>query len=646
MCGIAGLVDFEGAVEPDILQRMLAALEHRGPDEAGIYEEDGLALGARRLSIVDVAGGSQPLYNEDRSVVAVVNGEIYDFVRTRAQLEADGHRFATGSDAEVVVHLYEEHGDRLARHLRGMFALAVWDRRRRRLVLARDRVGKKPLFWARRGERVWFASELRALLQDGALRRHEDFRAIEAYLALGYVPHPLCAVQGVAKLPPASTLVLEAGFESEARYWQLDYRSKMSGIARAEVEERLRAALAEATRLRLIGEVPVGAFLSGGIDSSAVVAAMAEHSTEPVKTFSIGFSEDDWDETKHARTIAELFSTDHHEFRVEPAALDLMPVLARQYGEPFADASAIPSFYLAELTARHVTVALNGDGGDESFAGYGRYARSQRMDCARVLPQAVRAGLASIAGRLVARCPQASSAARAGRFAAGLVAEPLDFYLGATEIFRCGERASLLRPELTAEIDRQGFQDTLSERFHGVLADDPLERLLGFDVETYLPGDLLVKMDIATMAHSLEARSPFLDHELMELAAALPPDLKMRWGKGKGILKSALRNVLPEDIIKRPKMGFGVPLARWFRRELVELPQTVLLDPGAATAAYLRPGEVDRLLSEHRDGSADHAGRIYALLQLELWHREVLRPPDSQFRVDPSLRRGTRSSGR
>src|SRR5437764_7372847 len=380
MCGIAGKLDFVGPIDEPLIHAMCRTMEHRGPDSRGVHVEDGVGLGVQRLAIIDVAGGDQPIANEDGSVVVVMNGEIYNYLELREQLLTRGHRFATHADTEVLVHLYEEEGAALVRRLRGMFAFAIWDRTRRRLLLARDRVGKKPLFWAHRGHKLWFASEVRCLLEDPEVPREADPGAIEAYLTYQYVPHPLSAFRGISKLAPASTMTVTARGVETAHYWSLSYQPKLDGVPRRELEERLLSELREATRIRLMSEVPIGAFLSGGIDSSAVVAAMSEVSPTPVKTFSIGFPEDAFDELRYARIVARRFGTDHHEFQVEPHAISILPRLARHYGEPFADPSAIPSFYVAEMTARHVTVALNGDGGDESFAGYDEFVRDAMLE--------------------------------------------------------------------------------------------------------------------------------------------------------------------------------------------------------------------------------------------------------------------------
>ena len=625
MCGIAGVLDFRGPADAALIARMCAAMEHRGPDARGIHADDPIAVGMQRLAIIDVAGGDQPIFNEDRSVAVVLNGEIYNYLELREGLRARGHRFTTESDTEVLVHLYEEHGEGLVRQLRGMFAFALWDRRRRKLVLGRDRVGKKPLFWSALGGRLRFGSELHALLQDPSLPRELDPRAIDAYLGLGYVPDPLCILDGVQKLPPASILVAEEHGHRIERYWRLDYASKLDRIDEHEAAERVLELIDEATRIRLMSEVPLGAFLSGGVDSSAVVAAMAAHTSEPVKTFSIGFGEEDYDETRFARLVAERFSTDHHEFQVEPEALSIMPRLARHYGEPFADPSAIPSFYLAELTSRHVTVALNGDGGDESFAGYTRYGRGNVLLRLRRLGK-----LASPLARLPASPADRSPLGRLRRHASSLARPPWEAYGMGIMIFEREQRARLLTPAFADQLGGFEAEAVLEAPWRASSAGELPDRMLDVDIQTYLAGDLLPKMDIATMAHSLEARSPFLDHVLMEFAASLPGRLKLRGTDGKRILKRALRGTLPSEILDRPKMGFGVPLEHWFRHELRALPADRLLDPAALGRGYLERDEIERLLLEHQGGGADHSYRIWALLQLDSWHREVAEAPVEQ----------------
>lgn len=627
MCGIAGKIDFGGSVERGLLHRMCAAMEHRGPDSRGVFVENGVGLGVQRLAIIDVAGGTQPIFNEDRTVAVVLNGEIYNFEQLRERLARRGHRFSSRSDTEVLVHLYEDEGDEMVRHLRGMFAFAIWDARRRRLFCARDRVGKKPLFWARQGNRVWFASEIRGILQDPELNRAIDLSALAAYFAYQYVPHPLSAFEAIRKLPPACTLTVTEDGARIDRYWSLDYSNKVTDVQVEELEERLWAHIQDATKVRLMSEVPLGAFLSGGIDSSAVVAAMAEQMSGPVKTFSIGFPDASFDELAYARIVARHFGTDHHEFRVEPNALELMPKLARHYGEPFADPSAIPSFCLAELTSRHVTVALNGDGGDESFAGYERYLSGDMAPHLNWLPRPLRR-LAPLFARLLGEGRQHSSLrTKINRGALVLAMSPPERYGASVSAFDEVRRRRLFTLEFAAHVDSPRIEEFLTVPWIRSTASNRVDHMMATDVETYLPGALLTKMDIATMAYSVEARSPFLDHHLMEFAASLPPEHKLVGASGKRLLKSTLRRVLPDEILRRPKMGFGVPLARWFRHELRELPTEILLDRRSLDRGYFRRDEIECLIREHRGHAADHSLRLWVLLQLEMWHREVVEAP-------------------
>ncbi len=627
MCGIAGVVDAGRPIHRELIEAMCEAMTHRGPDSRGVHVEDGAGLGAQRLAIIDVEGGSQPMTDESGDVVVVFNGEIYNHPELRRDLQARGHRFKSAADTEVIAHLYEEHGPDLVSRLEGMFAFAVWDRPRRRLVCARDRAGEKPLFWALRDRRFTFASELRALLHDDTIPRRANARAIDAYLCLGYVPDPLCAVSEVHKLAPASTLVLESGTVRIDRYWSLGYRPKRVSGDRRALEEELRLRLDEATRSRMRSDVPLGALLSGGLDSSAVVAAMAAHSSRPVRTFSIGFDDSEHDESSFARLVAERLGTDHHELRVRPDAAAILPRMARHHGEPFGDSSAIPSFHLAELASRHVKVVLTGDGGDESFAGYDRYVPTSRLAQIARLPRALRAPVAPVLrlageGR-TSRSPR-SRLSRLGRL---LAMDRAGLYANAMTVFGAAERDALLAPGFLPSPPGPPAEERIAGPWRAVDSDCEVERMLGADVATYLPGDLLVKMDIATMAHSVEARAPFLDHRLMEFAAGLPAGVKLGPRGGKEILRSALRDVLPGEILERPKMGFAAPLGRWLREELVDLPGEVLLDPGARTAGYVRRSAVERLLGEHADGVTDHSARLWSLLALETWHREVLDPP-------------------
>jgi asparagine synthase (glutamine-hydrolysing) len=628
MCGIAGTVRSDGsAADPALVERMCAALEHRGPDARGIHAEGPAGLGIQRLRVVDLEGGDQPIYNEDRTVAVVLNGEIYNFRELRRRLEASGHRFRSDGDTEAIVHLYEEEGVECVRHLDGMFAFALWDEPRRRLLIGRDRVGKKPLFYSLRGDALSFASELRALLEDEEVPRDVDEQAIDCYLAYGYVPAPLSAFAAVRKLPPATTMVYEGGRVALERYWQLDFSHKHAVSDPRELHAPLLETLRDAVRRRLVADVPLGAFLSGGIDSSAVVAAMAQEMTEPVRTFSIGFGGGRFDELEHAREVAQLFGTEHEELHVRPDAIEIAPTIARHYGEPFADSSAIPSFYLAEMTRRHVTVALNGDGGDESFAGYTRYAANVVAGRLEGLPAPLRRLGSALAARVPESGEEQSARNRIRRLGGSLGLDGPERYAGYVSLFDPEQRASLYSDEYRAE---QGVgrlaAAAIAEPWREASGKARLDVLLEVDVRTYLPGDLLTKIDIATMAHSLEARSPFLDPAMMQFAASIPAPMKLRGMQKKVILRDALRAWLPDSILDRPKQGFSVPLAEWLRGDLRDYSREVLLDPSAFSRHRFRPGAVQSLLDAHLAGS-DHSQRIWALMMLELWRAEVLERP-------------------
>jgi asparagine synthase (glutamine-hydrolysing) len=627
MCGIAGQARADGVpVAEELIAGMCAAQEHRGPDQRGMYLDGGIGLGIQRLRIIDLDTGDQPVANEDSSVVVVLNGEIYNYAELRRELARAGHRLSTKGDTEVIAHLYEEHGVECVSRLHGMFAFALWDRCRRRLLLARDRVGKKPLFYCFRRGVLSFASELPALLQDASVPREVDPGAIDAYLAYGYVPAPASVFAGVSKLPPAHRLVFDGGAPRIERYWQLDYGRKRRVDDVRELHEEVRATLRAAVGRRLAADVPVGAFLSGGIDSSAVVAAMAERSSHPVKTFSIGFADQELDELPRARLVAERFGTEHHELTVEPDAIELLPKLVRHYGEPFGDHSALPCFYLAQLAREQVTVALNGDGGDESFAGYQRYTSNLLAARLERLPGGLRraiAAAASLAGS--PRDPRALGS-RAQRFAGRLAGEQRRRYLDQVNVFNPAERAALYAPEFAARIAPSATDEVLLGPWRQASGAELLDRMLEVDVTAYLPGDLLTKIDIATMAFSLEARSPLLDHELMELAASIPAALKARGTQRKVVLRDALRGWLPDAVLDGRKQGFELPVARWLRGELAPYAREVLLDRGSVERGWARAESIEALLDQHLAGAADHGRKLWALLTLELWARSASEP--------------------
>jgi asparagine synthase (glutamine-hydrolysing) len=617
MCGIAGSVSV-GAPDAGLVHRMCEALIHRGPDGEGFHTDEHAALGMRRLAIIDVAGGDQPVYNEDRTVAAVLNGELYDFATLRDSLRRRGHRFTSEGDTECLVHLYEEYGDRLVDRLRGMFAFAIWDARKRRLLLARDRVGKKPLYWRSDGTSLVFGSELKALMQDPSMPREIDPVALHHYLTYQYVPAPWSILRDVRKLPPGHLLVWQEGRHTLHRYWRLDCTPRPVTDER-EAAEELRDKLLDATRVRMVSERPLGAFLSGGLDSSAVVAAMARQTSGRVKTFSIGFDEQQFDERRYARRLAEWYGTDHHELVVRPSAIDVLPTLAWHFDEPFADSSAIPSFYVAKMSRERVTVVLNGDGGDEIFGGYRRYvamARTHRIS----LPPAMRPRLERLGSLLTSRGTPQSPPWKAGRVLE-LLSHPLPRrYARMMSYFSPEQKFALYSDALREQLDGIDSYEIMDASFAASRADSQIGAIMDVDVNTYLPGDLLVKSDITTMANSIEARSPFLDQHLMEWAAGLPADLKIRSRTTKYLLKRAVADWLPPELINRPKMGFGVPLAAWLRTELRDLSSDLLTDHTARSRGLFRPAAVARLLREHDEGT-DHSPRIWALIQFELWHR-------------------------
>jgi len=630
MCGITGKLHFDPThpVNETLIRRMNAVLRHRGPDDEGVWTGGPIGLGQRRLAIIDLSPtGHQPMSNEDGTVWITYNGEIYNHLELRADLERRGHRYRSTSDTETVLHLYEEYGRDCVTYLRGMFAFALWDSRHRRLLLARDRFGQKPLLYAETVAGLTFASEIKALLQDPAISRDVDEVALHHYLTYGYVPAPWTAFRQIRKLPPASTLLWEEGRSSIERYWTLSYSPKLE-IGEEEAAEQLLALLREATRMRLMSQVPLGAFLSGGIDSSAVVALMAEAMAEPVQTFSIGFEDQSFNELLYARQVAQRYATDHHEFTVTPDALAVLPELVWAYGEPFADSSALPTYYVAKMTRQHVTVALNGDGGDEAFAGYDRYLASQLAARYEQVPHWLREG---IIARLAHRLPEATGrkalVRRFKHFALAIDATPERRYARWTTLMDNEAKKSLYTTDLGARMAKIDSLTLLERACAAADSPDLLDRLQFADATVYLPDDLLVKVDIATMIHSLEGRSPFLDHHLAEFAARLPASYRLHGRTGKYILKQALRDHLPKDILQRDKQGFALPIGRWFRHELRPVAYDVLLDPRSLARGILNGRAVRTMLDEHVSGRVNHRQRIWELLMLELWFRTYIDRP-------------------
>ena len=628
MCGITGIFDTRErrSVDTATLVRMNESQHHRGPDEVGVHVEPGLGLGHRRLSIIDLATGQQPLFNEDGSVCIVYNGEVYNYRELITELTALGYRFRTRSDTEAIVHAWEAWGEKCVDKLRGMFAFALWDRNRETLFLARDRLGVKPLYYGLlpSGE-LLFGSELKSLLAHGALSREIDPMAIEDYFALGYVAEPRTIFSGARKLPPGHTLTIRRGqpLPKPRRYWTIRFSCDRV-ITVDEACEELRARLAESVRLRMISEVPLGAFLSGGVDSSAVVATMAGLSGLPVNTCSISFSDPAFDESRYALTVAERYRTRHHTDRVESDDSELIDALARLYDEPFADSSSIPTYRVCQLARRHVTVALSGDGGDESFGGYRRYRLHLAEERLRAtMPLSLRRPVFRLLGRAYPKLDWAPRMFRAKTTLESLARTSVDAYLNSVSFLREPLRRELYSAPFMAELGGYRAREVFERHARDAGTDDPLGLIQYLDLQTYLVGDINTKVDRASMAHSLEVREPLMDHPLVEWLASLPSDLKIRGGESKYLLKKSMETQLPHDLLYRPKMGFAVPLARWFRGPLRGRVGRALLEGSTlAESGYFNRGTLKRLVDEHMSGARDHSTPIWAVLMFESFLRQ------------------------
>ena len=624
MCGIAGFADeasFERSSRREadfgLVHRMCDVIRHRGPDAEGIHVEDGVGLGMRRLSIIDLSTGDQPIHNEDRSIWLVFNGEIYNYRELRRTLEQEGHAFYTSSDTETIVHAYEQWGEAAFGRLRGMFGIGLWDRTKRALFLARDRAGIKPLHYIERGGRLYFGSEIKSLIAAGAVDRELDLEALDHYLSFLYAPRDSSLLKGVRKLPPGHVLRWQDGRATVTRYWQISAREGFTGTP-AEAASRLRTVLADAVRSHMISDVPLGAFLSGGVDSSLVVGLMAEASAQPVKTFSIGFDEPQFDELDHARKVAAHFGTDHHEFVVRPDGLSILDRLIEHFDEPFADSSAIPTWYVSEIARRHVTVVLSGDGGDELFGGYDRYLphpRVAQFDRLNV------PGARRLAGAVWPLLPHG---ARGKNFLRHVSRSDEGRYLDSVSFFQPDEKPALYSADVQRALGQSNAEETLGVRFHRFRDLPPHSRMMRFDFETYLPEDVLTKVDRMSMAHSIESRVPLLDNEVIEFAASLPASVKIHKGRRKHVLKEAARGLLPEGILDRKKQGFGVPLGVWFRGGLTDVFSDVLSAPRTRQRGYFNQAFVDRIVGEHLTRRRDHTLRLWQLLVFELWHRRYL----------------------
>lgn len=629
MCGITGLFDTNGAspVDGAVLQRMNDAQFHRGPDEGSLHIEPGVGFGHRRLSIIDIATGQQPLFNEDGSVVVIFNGEIYNYQELIPELQAAGHRFHTKSDTEVIVHAWEQWGERCVERFRGMFAFVLWDRNRQTLFMARDRLGVKPLYYALLDDgTLLFGSELKSLLAHGGLRRDIDPLAVEEYFALGYVAEPRTIFRLAKKLPPAHTLAIRRGepVGEPREYWDVRFtldNPTSTEDACAELVHRLQ----ESVKLRMIAEVPLGAFLSGGVDSSAVVATMAGLSNGPVNTCSIAFDDPRFDESQFAQRVADRYRTNHCVETVQADDFDLIDTLACLYDEPYADSSAIPTYRVCQLARKHVTVALSGDGGDETFGGYRRYRLHLMEDRMRsTLPAGIRQPLFGLLGRVYPKADWAPRVLRAKTTFEGMARSSVEAYFHSVSILRGPMRARLFSDSLKREL--AGYSAFEVFDFHAGRAgtDDPLALIQYLDLKTYLVGDINTKVDRASMAHSLEVREPLMDHKLVEWLATLPSALKVRGQEGKFLLKKAMEPHLPNDVLYRPKMGFSVPLAQWFRGPLKQRVRDAVLGERLASTGWFNRPYLRHLVDAHQAGTSDHSATLWTVLMFEAFLRNVV----------------------
>jgi asparagine synthase (glutamine-hydrolysing) len=632
MCAIAGIFDLyrHAEIDTELLRQMTDVQRHRGPDGRGLHQEPGIGLGHRRLAIIDLAGGQQPLFNENHTVAVVFNGEIYNFTGLKRELEQYGHVFRTHCDTEVIVHAWEQWGERCVDRFRGMFAFAIWDRKQQSLFLARDRLGVKPLHYAQLADgQVVFASEMKALLLHQGVRRELDPLAIEEFFAYGYIAEPRTIFRQIRKLEPGHTLLVRKGSAPPAsrRYWDVPFEP-LAAASEAYLADELLARVREAVNIRLVADVPLGAFLSGGVDSSAVVAMMAQLSSQPVNTSSIAFDDARYDESTYAHQVAQRFQTRHHSQTVLQHDTDLVDHLAGLYDEPFADSSALPTYRVCQLARQRVTVALSGDGGDENLAGYRRYRWHMHEERWRaLLPLAVRRPLFGALGRLYPKADWAPRPLRAKTTLQALARDSVAAYFHSVAIMDDTQRQRLFSSSLKRELGGYHALDVLRRHAANSPATDPLSMVQYLDLKTYLPGDILTKVDRASMAHGLEVRSPLVDHQLVEWISGLPPSLKLRGGTGKHLFKKALQPYLPDDILYRTKMGFSVPLADWFRGPLRSQLQTMADSPLLANCGWFEPTAVRTLLAQHLSGRRDHSAPLWSLLMFESFLRQTWATP-------------------
>ena len=624
MCGIAGFVERDGDVSPRleramVLDRMCRVIAHRGPDDQGTMIDGAVALGMRRLSIIDLAGGHQPMAIEDGAVTVVFNGEIYNYRELFKELETRGHHFQTRSDTESILQCYREFGNDCVQHLRGMFAFAIWDARLRKLFVARDRAGEKPLYYTTTPAGTFvFGSELKCLLEHPEVKREINPEALDAYLTFGYVPDPLSIFKDIHKLPPGHFLTFSDGDLKVQQYWDFPAETN-EHLDYSECLEELRRLLKESVRMRLVSDVPLGAFLSGGIDSSTIVGLMAQEMSEPVKTFSIGFAEDSYDELKYARLVAKHFGTDHRELIITPDVCHIIDDLLWHFDEPFADQSVVPTYFVSKLAREQVKVVLSGDGGDELFAGYTRYAIDRKRQGFEHLPRFVRQGLMK---SLSERLPHGT---RGRNYLYNVAQDPVDRYIDSISVFTNLAKSELYSEDFLGTLRRNHPATSLYREFAArVRNGNSIDRLLYLDSKTYLPGDILTKVDRMSMAVSLEARVPLLDHVLIEFVGRMPSSWKMRGLESKFIFKEAVKGLVPDEILNRPKQGFGVPIAAWINDQLRERIDDTLSDPRTRQRGFIRPEYVDVLRVEHNRGRRDHSPALWTVLMFELWCRTYL----------------------
>jgi asparagine synthase (glutamine-hydrolysing) len=620
MCGICGVFEYERRTDlpAAMIHDMNQTMIHRGPDDGGVFVGPGIGLGHRRLSIIDLAGGHQPMSNEDGTIWVLLNGEIYNYPELRTELLQRGHVFTTKSDTEAIVHSYEDFGEGCFAKLRGMFSIALWDSRQRKLILARDRVGKKPLFYAGDQDRILFGSELKALLASGLVSKEMDHEALSDYFSLGYVPAPKTIYRAVRKVMPGSYLVASADGIREGCYWDLSF-SKIEQRTESEWCERLRHELCEATRIRLMSDVPLGAFLSGGIDSSSIVAMMDHLMKRAVTTCSIGFREEKFNEAPYARQVSEQFSTDHHVEMVEPNALEIVDKLAWHFDEPFADSSAIPTYYVSRIARGQVTVALGGDGGDENLAGYRRYKLDHNENRLRShVPAAMRRAVFGPLGRWYPGLAWAPRVFRAKATFQNLSRTPLEGYFNSISYFRPDDKLNLFTPEFKRLLGGYDSMDVFRHYYDRADTEDLLSKIQYVDIKTYLTDDILTKVDRASMAVSLEVRAPMLDHKFMECVASIPSNLKLHSGVGKYILKKALEPILPHNILYRPKQGFAVPLDSWFRGELKDMAYNIVVE---TKDDLLNQNFLKKIWDQHQKNYYDRSALLWSVLMFRKWRQ-------------------------